>query len=124
MIRKLIFIGLLAMFLLPSLSKAQGKSNQHKQKHEIKQNGPPPWAPAHGYRSKTRYVYFKDYNIYYDNQRGIYIYLRKGEWEFSASIPKSVKIGDLEAAVKIDIDLSTDHPEKFWEEHKKKYPKG
>ena len=47
--------------------------NIYSQPHG-KRQGPPPWAPAHGFRANTRYVYFPEYNIYYDLKLGIYIY--------------------------------------------------
>ena len=27
---------------------------------DVFSQGPPPWAPAHGYRAKTRHIYFPD----------------------------------------------------------------
>ncbi len=36
--------------------------------------GPPPWAPAHGYRAKHRYRYYPSAEIYFDLGRGIYFY--------------------------------------------------
>jgi hypothetical protein len=49
--------------------------------------GPPPWAPAHGYRAKTRHIYFPQYNMYYDMNRHSYLYLDGGHWSVSATLP-------------------------------------
>lgn len=46
---------------------------------DVFSQGPPPWAPAHGYRAKTRHIYFPDQNMYYDIQRGNYIYFNNGK---------------------------------------------
>lgn len=103
---------------------SQGKSHKKEESNYKKETGPPPWAPAHGYRAKTRYVYFTEYNFYYDNNRGVYIYLSGNNWEVSASIPNLFKTVNLTAAVKIDLDFDADDPQKYNADHKKKYKKG
>jgi len=50
-------------------------------------NRVPFWAPAHGYRAQTRQVYFPDYNVYYDIQRGVYISIDNGRWSASLDLP-------------------------------------
>lgn len=107
-----------------SFAQSKGKSQQKEKAHFKKETGPPPWAPAHGYRAKTRYVYFSEHNFYYDNSRGIYIYLSGRNWEVSASIPSLFKSVDLNAAVKIDLDFTADDPQKYNADHKRKYKKG
>lgn len=118
--------GLLLLFvtLISSGAFAQGKGkSKEKAKSEKKGGGPPPWAPAHGYRAKTRYVYFKDYPVYYDNDRGVYISLSGGNWSVSAKLPSLLAGVDLVAAAKIDLDFSGDNPQAEHDAHKKKYPK-
>ena len=105
-------------------SYAQGKSQKKQNSGYKKETGPPPWAPAHGYRAKTRYVYFTEHNFYYDNNRGVYIYLSGKNWEVSASIPDLFKNVNLSAAVKVDLDFDADDPQKYNSDHKKKYKKG
>ena len=117
-------VCLIALFIFTENSYGQGKS-QKKEKSSIKkETGPPPWAPAHGYRAKTRYVYFTEQNFYYDNTRGVYIYLSGKNWEVSAIIPSLFKNVDLSAAVKIDLDFDADDPQKYNADHRKKYKKG
>jgi hypothetical protein len=118
-----IFCVLLLLITVDN-SNAQGKSNKKIKTSYKKETGPPPWAPAHGYRAKTRYVYFQDHNCYYDNNRGVYIHLKTGNWEVSANIPDLLKNVDLSVAIKIDLDLDADNPQKFNAEHRKKYSKG
>jgi hypothetical protein len=104
---------------------AQGKSkNKNKQKSEKRGGGPPPWAPAHGYRAKTRYTYFRDYPVYYDNDRGVYISLSGKNWSVSAKLPDILKGVDLLATPKVDLDFSGDDPQREYDQHKEKYPKG
>ena len=83
--------------------------------------GPPSWAPAHGYRAQTRYIYFPDQNVYYDNQKGVYISLNGDNWNVSASLPSIFSGVDLNMALKVELDLSTDTPQKYNSDHKTKY---
>lgn len=109
-----ILIGVLSLLILtfdmPSDSWAQGKGK-----------GPPPWAPAHGYRAKTRHIYFPQYNFYFDLQRGVYIYLGGSTWQVGASLPATFGNIDLKGAVQVELELDTDTPQKYNAEHKVKY---
>lgn len=125
--KELIFAALsTGLFVISSLDTevyAQGRGKGHDKQHKEgkKGGGPPPWAPANGYREKTRHVYFSQYKTYYDIQRGVYIYLNGGTWQVSASIPNFLQSVNLATATQIQLDLSTDTPQTFFEEHKKKY---
>src|ERR1051325_6343003 len=68
---------------------------------EKKQHGPPPWAPANGYRK--RHIYFPDYKTYYDNTKGVYISMNtSGTWVTTVDIPLSMKNVDLKVAAKVE----------------------
>ena len=58
---KKIRINVIFLFLLLSAafsdSYAQKKDHKKVKTSFKKETGPPPWATAHGYRVKTRYVY-------------------------------------------------------------------
>ncbi len=83
--------------------------------------GPPPHAPAHGYRAKHRYQYYPACSVYYEAGRNLYFYLNGENWEVSASLP-----GDLEVKLGqyVSIDLDTDRPYLYYDEHKTKYSQG
>lgn len=98
------------MFAMPSSAVCQEK-----------RNGPPPWAPAHGYRAKVRHVYFPDYNFYYDLQKGVYIYLGKNGWQVNVNLPSLFGSINLKNTLKVELDLSTDTPQKYNSSHIKKY---
>jgi hypothetical protein len=66
-----VIIVLLSIFITPESTFAQ----------------PPKWAPAHGYRAKTRHIYFPEHNFYYDIQTRNYLYLNGGNWSVSVAIP-------------------------------------
>jgi len=55
-------------------------------------SGPPSWAPAYGYRYNTRYIYYTDYNVYYDCHRDVFVTWNGRRWIVSTHIP-SVLLG-------------------------------
>ena len=86
-----------------------------------KKGGPPPWAPAHGYRAKHRYRYYSASRVYYERERGIYFYYKDGEWRVSVSLPSSIRI-DVDDYVTLEMD--TDKPYEWDHDVMKKYPPG
>src|SRR5512136_852270 len=54
--------------------------------------GPPPHAPAHGYRAKHQYRYYPYQNVYYEPARGMYFYLAGNGWSFGASLPAGLTV--------------------------------
>jgi hypothetical protein len=83
--------------------------------------GPPPWAPAHGYRAKHRYYYYPSSYVYFDTGRKLYFYLEGDNWRFGASLPSGihVDIGD-----HVTLEMDTDKPYEFHSHVVKKYPPG
>jgi hypothetical protein len=49
--------------------------------------GPPAWAPAHGYKAQTRYVYFPAASVYFDLHLGMYAYMDNGSWVTVRTLP-------------------------------------
>ncbi|MBW2603500.1 MAG: hypothetical protein JRE28_04175 [Deltaproteobacteria bacterium] len=88
---------------------------------KAKRKGPPPHAPAHGYRAKHRYRYYPACSVYYDDYRKLYFYLEGPNWRISASLPHAiqVRLGD-----HVNIEIESDKPYIYYEEHKHKYPSG
>ncbi len=82
---------------------------------------PPPWAPAHGYRAKVRYIYFPDYNFYFDLQRGVYIYMSGDIWQIGIALPVMYTRIDLGGAAKVQLELNTDSPQQYNADHIIKY---
>ena len=83
--------------------------------------GPPPWAPAHGYRAKTKHIYFPEQNIYYDIEAHNYIYLDGGHWSISAAIPRPFININFGLAPKIQLDYVGHNPYRYNEVHIVKY---
>lgn len=84
---------------------------------DIFAQGPPPWAPAHGYRAKTRYVYFPDQNFYYDLNSHNYIYLNGPTWSISASLPRIFVGINLGGSTQVQLDFVGDRPYRYNSEH-------
>jgi hypothetical protein len=111
MLQKLLFCAFLCL-LLCGENFAQGKSNGH---------GPPPWAPAHGYRAKTRHIYFPEYNFYFDLERRVYIHLQAGRWTISVDLPTRLGNLNLRNASKFELELDIDNPQIYNADHQLRY---
>lgn len=113
--------------------KKQEKRHKHAKKHYKKhpsyskvkwKNGPPSWAPAHGYRAKN-HVYFRDYYTFYDPYRGGYVYRHKNKWLFSKSVPTflvGVNLNSARVQFLTDIPLNH-HPEQYYGRYSSRYPR-
>jgi hypothetical protein len=87
----------------------------------LAKGGPPPWAPAHGYRAKYRYRYYPSFQVYFDLDRKLYFYLKGERWLVSARLPSGIHI---EVANYVNVELDTDKPNEYFSEHRKRYPPG
>jgi hypothetical protein len=96
------------------------KPGHHHEAKKVKKGGPPPHAPAHGYRAKHKYQYYPSCRVYFDPSRDIYFYLDGPNWRFSVSLPHTIQlVGDY-----VSIEMNTDKPYIYYDEHKRKYPPG
>jgi hypothetical protein len=99
-------------------SKAE-HNHKHKYKHKHKKGGPPAHAKAHGYRAKHKYRYYPDCSVYHDTDRGLYFYIKGGNWEVGASLPNNLRMGLSES---VSLELNTDRPYTDHADHVKQYP--
>ncbi|SEP60041.1 hypothetical protein [Flavobacterium urocaniciphilum] len=105
-IKALVIITLVGLFFSPT---------------EMFSQGPPPWAPAKGYRAKTRHIYFPQHNFYYDIQKRVYFYLNNGTWSVSVSIPAPFISINLGGATQIQLDYYGNYPYYFNNDHCTRY---
>jgi hypothetical protein len=98
-----------------------GQANGYGHHHKVKKGGPPPHAPAHGYRSKYKYRYYPSCNVYYDAYRKLYFYLEGPDWHISASLPHAIQVG---LGDYVSIEMDADKPYIYNKEHKHRYPPG
>ena len=99
------------------------KQQTHKQSTKpklSKKTGPPAHAPAHGYRAKHSYRYYRNEHTYYDTDRHLYFYLEFDGWRIAASLPNHIRLSN----DYISVELDTDKPYEYYEEHAEKYPPG
>ena len=83
--------------------------------------GPPPHAPAHGYRPNHTYLYYPSSFVYFDVQRAVYFYAEDGNWTVAATLPGHIHI-DVGEGVTLSLDTETPYAQ--FERHKAKYPPG
>lgn len=82
-------------------------------------SGPPPHAPAHGYRARHHYYYYPDVRVYYDTGRDVYFYLRDGEWTMSVDLPNRLRVS---LGSRVSLEMEADRPYVRHREHRMKYP--
>ena len=130
---KRLFIGLAACFFfissiltfgcagtkIKAKYEKKGESGYSKAGHKHKKGGPPAHAPAHGYRAKHKYRYYPDCSVYHDTERGLYFYIKGGNWEVGASLPNNFQMGLGES---VSLELDTDRPYTYHTDHVKQYP--
>ena len=125
---KNLFFGL-CFILLFIFAGCQGMTiaigdNPHKEApapSTYKDEGPPPWAPAHGYRAKYRYRYYPNSRVYYNEGSGVYFYYKDGQWQVSASFPAAIRIDFNDF---ITLEMNTDRPYEYDQEVVTRYPPG
>ena len=101
--------------------KKDSNSGYSEVVHKHKKGGPPPHAPAHGYRAKHQYRYYPSCSVYYDTGRRLYFYLKGDRWEVGASLPSRLRV---RLGGSVSMELDTDKPYIHHAEHVKKYPPG
>lgn len=83
-----------------------------------KTNGPPPWAPAHGYRAKHQYRYWPGHQVYFDSGRGLYFWFSSGDWQAGAKLPGRITLGN----DFVTLDMDTAKPYQWHNEVEVRYP--
>lgn len=71
-------------------------------------HGRPIWAPKYGYRYNTRYVYYKDYNVYYDCHRNVFIVWTGRNWGVTKRIPEYMN--------RIDFNRASVRGVEYWDD--------
>ncbi|MFC1895363.1 hypothetical protein ACFL0Q_01705 [Thermodesulfobacteriota bacterium] len=118
---------LLGVLFLPFLLGCHGTSVSigtdpyHETHPGYEKGGPPPWAPAHGYRAKHRYRYYPSSRVYFDDDRGIYFYYRDGDWRLSASLPAYISIDFRDY---VTLEMESERPYEYHRDVEKHYPPG
>ncbi len=116
----LVFLSAWA-FLLTGCTLAPVSVGHDPGYHHGPSGGPPPWAPAHGYRAKYTYRYYPSLQIYYDLNRELYFYLSDGQWRTSKRAPATYRSrrGD-----GVTLHMRTGRPYHYHQDVFKRYPPG
>jgi len=86
---------------------------------EAERHGPPPWAPAHGWRQKHEaYHYYPVIQVYYYPAARKYYWLEAGQWKIGVRLPSHYVIEEHRALV-VELD---DEPHKHHHKIKAQYP--
>lgn len=86
---------------------------------EPERRGPPPWAPAHGWRRKQEtYYYYPAIQVYYYPAAQRYYWLEGGAWKIGARLPSRYVIRQQKSVV-VELD---DEPHKRHQQVKTQYP--
>lgn len=83
--------------------------------------GPPPHAPAHGYRRLQEYRYYPAAQVYYSPARNAYFYLDGSNWRMSVTLPRHLEIQLSDPVV---IEMDSDEPYRDFDKHRSQYPPG
>jgi hypothetical protein len=62
---------------------------------------------------RPRYIYYRDYNVYYDCHRSVYIVFSGRNWTISTSVPVSMARVDIDRADRWDVDYEDDDLPEF-----------
>jgi hypothetical protein len=94
---------------------------EHPHYEVAEDHGPPPWAPAHGYRAKHHYYYYPASSVYFDVGRGLYFFYQGDGWRVGASLPAGFQINVNDY---VELDMDTDRPYVYHTDVMKRYPPG
>lgn len=82
-------------------------------------SGPPPWAPAHGFRRNRDYYYYPGTNVYYRPADRTWFYLEGQNWRFGVNLPDAVRV---DFGHSVAVVMETDRPYEFHEHIRRYYP--
>jgi hypothetical protein len=63
---------------------------------------------VHRYAARPRYVYYRDYNVYYDCQKSVYISLSGRTWTVTSSIPIGMRQVNVRDVRRYEVDYYND----------------
>lgn len=87
----LLLLGGTAFFASGCSIDVDRKHHDHHSHYESHKPGPPPWAPAHGYRAKTAYRYYEVPRCYY-REDGAWIWFESGDWRIGSKLPSHYQL--------------------------------
>ncbi len=83
--------------------------------------GPPPWAPAHGFRRNRAYYFYPGYDVYYRPADHLWFYLEGGNWRTGVVLPDHVHV---DFGHSVALTMETDQPYRYHPQVITYYPTG
>jgi len=92
---------------LPSCRSTSNSTSSSTRPENTETHGPPPWAPAHGYRRKFTYTHYPSNNVYFDRERKLWFWIEGRGWKVGVELPSRIRIEQSEG---VKITLDADNP--------------
>jgi hypothetical protein len=86
---------------------------------QVAPSGPPPWAPARGFRRNHAYYYYPGADVYFRPSDRVWFYLERGEWRFGGSLPVNLQV---DFARSVSLQMESDQPYRFHNDVRSHYP--
>lgn len=96
------------------------QSHRHVAHRHDKHHHHAPVVVRH-YHERPRYIYYRDYDVYYDFHRDVYITWSGRNWTVSASLPVVLRRVDRHRAVRMEVDYVQDDFPTYLRTHKPVY---
>jgi hypothetical protein len=101
-----------ALLMLPAGCVVVERTSREVEVVEADQRGgPPPWAPAHGWRRKHEtYYYYPSSQVYYYPSLRKYYWLEGRDWSYGDRLPRRFVIDeDRKVSLNLDYEPHTQH---------------
>src|SRR5688572_26193274 len=66
------------------------------------------WAPVYGHRYNTRYIYYRDYNVYYDCYNDVFVTWTGRNWVVTSRVPAAIRYVDFRRTHVVGVDYWND----------------
>lgn len=80
---------------------------------DVVRKGPPPHAPAHGYRRKCRYYYYPSAEVYFELGQRRYFWIEGGAWRVGVRLPDYIVVSSADRVV-VELDDDVPYREHVW----------
>jgi len=76
---------------------------------------------VHHYAARPRYIYYRDYDVYYDTRNSVYISYSGRNWTVSANLPVALHHVDVHRAVRMEVAYEQDDFPRYLERSRPSY---
>lgn len=84
------------------------------------EKGPPPWAPAHGFRRNRDYYYYPGADVYFRPSDRTWFHLEGGDWRIGAALPTGIRVNFAES---VSLTMETERPFEYHAQVRERYPR-